>query len=305
MQRRVREASRYQSELMNLVWKWTQGANETDLVWWMEWSGFSKRHNKLAQLRQDLENHIFETLKARYEKRLGTGPPHKILRSIETDIYVDATFEMVEWRLVSVLDLWTKQYDTATGELQRLADDNQNVHTAVVNKHIRDANAVLDKVVVVPGQKTIDEIYDAWTQTLKISWATMEPSYMDMLCYGKKSHIYVNDDYMYRKMLRQIWALIKTYTGDVYKTLLGRLYEECSESVGMCAHGHISRLANVMVGIHDGFLSPRSSMEEFQEAIAALAAQEIPIEAKVKAANALMEEMAMPQADRQAWLEAL
>jgi hypothetical protein len=305
MQRRMREASRYQSELSNLIWKWSQGSSEEDIEMWMNWSRFSRTHNKIPKLRQDLEDHIFDTLKARFEKRLGTGPPHAILKTIEEDIYAWATFEMVEWRLLSVHDIWAKKYLSDVGALQRLADDNQNVHTAVINKHIKDANATLDKVPVPQGQKTIDEIYDAWTQTLKMTWATIEPSYMDMLAYGKKSKIYEKDDYMYRKMLRQIWALIKTYKGDAYNTLLGRLYEECSESVGMCAHGHISRLANVMVGLHESFLSPRSTKEEFQDAIAALAAQEIPMPAKIKAATDLMDEMSIPQDERQPWLDAL
>lgn len=300
----MREASRYQSELAFLVWKWTQGSDEHDIGMWLNWTRL-QGNGKKDKLRQDLEDHIFDTLKARFEKRLGTGPPLAILKTIEEDIYALSTFEMVEWRLLSVHDIWTKKYMSDVGELQRLADDDQNVHTAVINKHIKDANATLDKVIVPPKQKTIDEIYEAWTHTLKLSWTTIEPSYMDMLRYGKKSTIYTDNDYMYRKMLRQIWALIKTYSGDAYTTLLSRLYEECSESVGVCAHGHISRLANVMVGLHDSFLSPRSTKEEFQDAIAALAAQEIPMPAKIKAAIDLMDEMSIPQDERQPWLDAL
>jgi hypothetical protein len=270
------------------------GDTESKLEMWTE---------EDPQMRQDLEDHIFETLKTRYEKRFGTGPVHKVLKSIEDDIYVDAKLEMVEIRLQSMLDIWTKQYDNRLNELQRLANDSQNVHTGMINNQIKEAGALLDKVVVPLGQKTIDEIYDAWSQTM--SWATIESTYMDMLAYGKRSHIYVADDYLYRKMLRQLWALIKTYKGDVYKTLVARLYEECSESVGMCAHGHISRLANVMVGIHDAFLSPQSTKEQFQEAMAILSMKNIPTDEKVKAAHGLMDEMGMPQEDRVAWLEAL
>ena len=60
-----------------------------------------------------------------------------------------------------------------------------------------------------------------------------------------------------------------------------------------------------MVGLHDSFLSPRSTKEEFQDAIATLAAREIPMLVKIKAATDLMDEMGIPDDERQPWLDAL
>jgi hypothetical protein len=130
--------------------------------------------------------------------------------------------------------------------------------------------------------------------------------YEDMRKWGKQKKIYADNDYLYRNTLRGLWALIKTYQGDTFKELLKRLYEECNESIEMCGQGHITRLANVLVGFHESFLSPQSSKELFQDKIALLAANAtISLEEKIKEVLLAMDEHQIPEAERSAWIEAL
>jgi hypothetical protein len=74
----------------------------------------------------------------------------------------------------------------------------------------------------------------------------------------------------------------------------------------MCGQGHITRLANVMVGFHDGFLSPRNAKEDFQDQIAEIAGNDnLPLKEKMEQAIILMNTIKMPNEERSAWYDAL
>jgi len=310
MQRRLRETRRRMGFLSDAISFWTRGYSEYHINGAAYLYNYRMKPTKaeLAAFHKDLEDHIYTVLAERYEKRFQSKiPAEQVIDSIERDIYTDAKLEIVEWRLLSALDNWTKLYGSPKGTLKKLADDKQNVHTGVVNKQIDDANKVLDAITVPKGQRTVDEIHDAWTTMLNLNWTQIEPVYFDMLHWGKQTRIYKSDDMLYRKMLRSLWALIKSYNTTnptIYKELLTRLWEECVESLEMCAHGHISRLTNVMVGFHDAFLSPQSTKEAFQDAIAAIANLDISTKEKVAQATILMDTHGIPEADRAPWLMA-
>jgi len=122
--------------------------------------------------------------------------------------------------------------------------------------------------------------------------------------WGSKATIFIENDYMYRKMIRSLWALIKTKTGEIYLEILKRLWEECLESVGMCGQGHISRLANVLSGFDSNFISSVSIMERFREQISDISTKDLSIEDKIKEANFIMDEIDMPLEERQTWIDA-
>ena len=90
----------------------------------------------------------------------------------------------------------------------------------------------------------------------------------------------------------------------MFTELLKRLWEECYESVGMCAQGHLSRLANVMVGYDESIRPSVSNREEFQTQMAEIAKKEDILENKIKEATLLMDTINMPQDERESWLEA-
>ena len=83
-----------------------------------------------------------------------------------------------------------------------------------------------------------------------------------------------------------------------------RLFEECSEAVGMCADGHVGRLINVLVGFDEQFKNNISPKEYFQNNMALIAKSEAPLVFKIDQAKKLMEELDIPQEERAAWLEA-
>jgi hypothetical protein len=111
---------------------------------------------------------------------------------------------------------------------------------------------------------------------------------------------------LYRKMVRALVAYIVQVQNEEVKTnLWRRMYEECRESLEMCIDGHISRLANVLVGFDENFKSPVPQGELIQNRISAIAAMNIQPEEKTRLAIEFFEEISLPADHRTAWLEAL
>jgi hypothetical protein len=163
-------------------------------------------------------------------------------------------------------------------------------------------------------QKTLDEITTAFAAFAAFadfsafasssSSSSLTEVYKDMKHWGNVSEIFQAGDYLYRRTLRGLWANIQTKNGELYKELVKRLWEECSEAVGLCATGHISRLTNVLVGFDEKFLPQVSIQEMFQNAMAAIGQQDVSPEEKRVMARKVMDEMKIPHEERDPWLEA-
>jgi hypothetical protein len=111
---------------------------------------------------------------------------------------------------------------------------------------------------------------------------------------------------LYRKMVRGLVAYItRVQDAEVKINLWQRMYEECRESMDLCIDGHISRLANVLVGFDDNFKPPVSQGEIIQNRISAISAMSVDPEEKTRLATAFFEEIALPPDQRTAWIEAL
>jgi len=304
--RRIREARRFQSDSMSIYNYWQRPDIDIGyLNWYIEL--FTKRHgHDPDRLRAAVESMVYDTLSKRYALLLETTDT--TIDVLETRLWTDAKFEAVGERLWSLLDALEQKYPHAVKQqtaLQRLVKDEQNVHTREVSKQTDKSMLVLDSMVVPSKQRTTDEIIDVWLNELHLPWITIAPVYEDMKAFGNKATIYSPNDYLYRKTLRSLWALIKTYKSkDTQNELARRLWEETKDSLEMCAQGHITRLANVMVGFHDDFLTPQDPKEKFQDQMAEIARSEKPTEAKVAEATILMDALDMPQDERTAWLEA-
>lgn len=309
MERRLKKERKYASALALAIWQWEKKAYDE----WELTNQFSViiEVNKIednTKFIKDIEDHIVNTLKTKYEKQL--QDKKTTLSQIEDHIMHNAILFNSEVRLLSYIDVWEKQYPSAVEktELKKFAEDRQNVHTRVISNQTDKSMKIISSITIPVGQKTIGEIVMGWMD-LGIEWKDIEIIYKDMEYWGKESFIYSDDDYLYRKTLRSLWALIKTYNnknnGDIYKELVKRLYEECKDSVEMCGQGHITRLANVMVGFHEGFLTPKSTKEEFQDTISEIAANNnISDKEKIKQAIILMNTINMPEEERSSWLEA-
>jgi len=304
MERRLRFEKRRLSFFMDIIMRWERRDSESMLNWYMQF--YSHKINEDYDIfKNSIEDYIVNTLHKKYENRLKTK--HSTLEQIEEDIWNDSIFINVENRLFSFLDIWEKKYPFSipnNTELKKLTDDSQNVHTRVINRQTRQYTEIIKNINVPKGQKTIDEIITAWLSDLKLPWSEISNVFIDMNEWGSKATIFIENDYMYRKMIRSLWALIKTKTGEIYFEILKRLWEECLESVGMCGQGHISRLANVLSGFDSNFISSVSIMERFREQISDISTKDLSIEDKIKEANFIMDEIDMPLEERQTWIEA-
>jgi hypothetical protein len=258
----------------------------------------------MKEFKLEIVHSIYTILSERYERQWRQG--RLTLDEIEGRIYHDAPFMRTQDMLYELIDRWTAETVTVEPkkkDLAALADDKQNVHTQVVNKQTNDAMAIFTKTVIPKGQSTLDEIINAWIDNVPSATHYIDTVYQDMRKWGNEKTVVESNDYLYRKTLRGVWAKIKTYENDIRLELIKRLWEECYESVGMCAQGHLSRLANVMVGFDSEATTSISPMEDFQNKIAALAASSL--EDKISEAHKLMDAIMMPSQDRDTWLEAL
>lgn len=254
--------------------------------------------------KNEVEDAIYKTLKNKYERMRAAKPRLMTNNQIHDDIRKNGAFYSVKDRLFDILDVWDVIDEAAAviedqkTNLGKFVNDRQNVHTRFVNRQTDAALAALSKVVVKKKQQTLDEIISCWRE--KYMWDDIQPLFKDMTYWGGVSEVIKEDDYAYRVTLRALWAKIKTYEGDIRKELEARLFEECRDSVGMCAQGHLSRLGNVFVG----FEETGPVILSFQDKMAAISLQDVDESVKIAEATKIMDEMKMPHEERNAWLEA-
>jgi hypothetical protein len=252
-------------------------------------------------------DYLYFVMKSNWTRRRAADDNYK-LHWLEYEVQFLA-FRKVRNRLYDLLDIWiTEEFETKKvlkkDGLAGLAEDGQNVHTQAVVNQTNDGITIIRNTEVPEGQKTIDEIFNAWIIAVPECVEILSPVYEDMRKWGNCRTIIKKNDWEYRKTLRGIWAKIKTYEGDIRLELTKRLWEECYESVGMCAQGHLSRLANVLVGFDETIKPPSSNKQYFQERIADLSRKDLSTDEKIRLATELMDEVELPQDERTPWLEA-
>lgn len=187
--------------------------------------------------------------------------------------------------------------------LERLALDTQNVHTGHVSRQTREGEA---KLLAVPTDgkgiglrvlRTFANRGGTLHQTLRVM--------NDVDIWYSQRNCRTAGDRLYGRLLEGLWALILQQPPETQHELLQRLWEEMSESVGMCCEGHIGRLVNVMVGFDESFKPKVSLGEVLQTKIAAIAAMNVPTADKLTQARAFMTELAVPVEQQAPWLDAL
>lgn len=193
--------------------------------------------------------------------------------------------------------------------LRAIAIDNQNVHTTEVSTQTNDAVQKLLAIQVDPSQHSRAILFTAWNQLPgdrdeKVRVATdVDRHFQLRYCRTQPPQ---PPDELYRKMVRGLVAYInRVEDNEIRQSLWQRMYEECRESLEMCIDGHISRLANVLVGFDEAFKSPISQGELIQNRISAISGMPVSHEEKTRLATTFFEEIALPADQRVAWLEAL
>ena len=279
---------------------------------WKEGASIDEIHNVLRVSENKYYTHlsmdnvyyiIYNNIKTRYKKLL--EQKRLSFNDIPNRVMIDVPYSNIQEWILDDLEGWINDFKKKNPEkeLAKLAFDHQNIHTGLVNEQTHKTALIYMSIPIPKGQKTLDEITNAWNTIIPNSYKNIHILIDDMKEWAIESKFVKEDDYMYRNMLRGLWAKIKTYTGEKYIELVKRLWEECYESIGMCGWGHLGRLANVMVGFDEMFKAPISPMEDFQNKIAIISVTE-GID-KISEAMRLMEEINMPDEERNSWFEAL
>jgi hypothetical protein len=219
-----------------------------------------------------------------------------------------AFFPDVTQELQNFVIYLQKQQDTLEEERKRLhvrnlgdvAHDGQNVHTKEVVVQTNEKIELLHSVTVKQKQKTLSEIETAWMGQCYVNYTKLTTVLEDMRKWGNTETVCAEGDWAYRKALRGLWTKIQTNP-----ELVQRLWEESLDSLGMCAQGHLSRLANVLVGFEEGVKTPICMKELFQNEISLLAAKEMTNEEKEGQAKSLMDTYFIAEEERQVWLDAV
>jgi hypothetical protein len=171
--------------------------------------------------------------------------------------------------------------------------------------------AVLNHFATAPIPSEVSSMlyacyYKAYYEKLYDAESKIKKTLEDMKDWGRRPSVMAKGENVYKATLRGLWAKIKTYEPELKGELVKRLFEEASEAVGLCADGHVGRLCNVLVGFDPEFTCSLSPMEYFQNNIALIAGNiHAPQSTKILQAKALMDEMKMPEEEREAWLDAL
>ena len=248
----------------------------------------------------ELCNFMVSFLQERYERML----VNKKVTLEEIRLMVDKQpIDSVYWRIMDMVNIWAMRIAGPVENLGKIANDSQSVHSVSATRSTNDGIFILEKQEVPFGQKTVDEIREAWSK--KFNPTQVDRLIQDMKDWGSRPQVMDKKKNIYKSVLRGLWAKIKSFNDAELKAeLVKRLFEECSEALGMCADGHVGRLVNVLIGFDEQFKSNISPKEYFQNNMALIAKSEVPLAFKIDQAKKLMDEVDIPQEERDAWLEA-
>lgn len=186
--------------------------------------------------------------------------------------------------------------------LAQIAVNAQNVHTAPANKQMNEG---LNKLYAI---KVPDKFSSMFTATR--AWMTHIPqelkAFTDYLKVINDVEVWREKEVRYRLAFRALCYKIHTEPDKERQTeMWRRLFQECLEAVGMCTDGHLSRLANALVGFDDDFKPTIPLGELIQQKLAAISEMEAVDADKIRLATEFFDEYAVPDVERAPWLEAL
>jgi hypothetical protein len=189
----------------------------------------------------------------------------------------------------------------AGGELATLAQDRQNVHTAVVVAKVKET---IDKVLQIPVPP------DYQTETLKTSGEIIlecglskQAAWQMMAKYCGDENVYELGRGIYARVLNSVWQYIKASpdSADLKKILKA----EMQDNIGMCAQGNLSRLCNILSGYMEGLVVDAKSKNELIGERLAPLMDIINAEERAAAGRRILEELNVPAEERDIWLQPL
>ncbi len=133
------------------------------------------------------------------------------------------------------------------GDLERLANDNQNVHTSKVVDMVLETSKKLMKLAKKKSTE-LDTMAYCFT---KCKLSDKARHQMALMYYSELS-IYNLKPPTYRLVLDGVWVFIDSRPKEVQEEIIGRLSQELEDNIGMCPQGNLSRLVNVLSGYMEG-----------------------------------------------------
>lgn len=190
------------------------------------------------------------------------------------------------------------------GELQRFADDNQNVHTTeAVNRTKQVVKEVLKITVPQDYRWNVRTVSKTPGEIIMNCALGINACRIMMDKYTLDENIYEMGNGIYGKVLDGVWQYIK-HSNDK-NDLCKILAEELRENVGMCLQGNLSRLCNVLAGYMEG-IGPQESLAEILGREFAIISQIADYDERFAKANKILDENNVTDAGiREAWITAL
>ena len=197
------------------------------------------------------------------------------------------------------------------GELAQFAHDGQNVHTTIVTEA---TNRGLEELLALPVDKGSNYVFNYIESVL----LTIDLLETDEVEYARIADVVLPDlkkwytrptcreagDKLFNRLVKGVFTKIQTYPKDMQKEFWKRFEQEATDSVGMCCDGHITRMVNVFAGIDPAFVPVVSVGEQLQNRMAAIAAGDDTTAEKIRLATEVMNELHVPEIERNAWIEA-
>lgn len=193
--------------------------------------------------------------------------------------------------------------------LGQIAADRQNVHTSVVSAQTNEAlEKLLEIAAKIPSTRRYrspDWIAARWLPQSYGSWPKVKRIVDDIYLWYNRESCRTTNDRLYKRALDGVYEKIRSLAdSDQKMELWQRLFEECDDAVAMCCEGHISRLCNVFVGFDEAFAPPVAVGEILQNRLAAISLLDISADEKKEQAIQVMDELKVPDIERDVWLDA-
>jgi hypothetical protein len=183
-------------------------------------------------------------------------------------------------------------------DLAQLANDRQNVHTALVVTKVKETVQLILQIHVpreyeTDTLKTPGEIILGCNLSKQGAWQMMAK-------YCNDADIYELGEGIYARVLNSVWQFIKLSPDS--EDLKKILRSEMEDNIGMCAQGNLSRVCNILSGYVDGINADVKSRNEIiGERFSALMIID-DAEERARHGNAILEELGVPPGERMDWL---
>lgn len=188
-------------------------------------------------------------------------------------------------------------------ELERFAQDNQNVHTSAAVRQTKD---IVDRILKIPipdeykwnmrvCSKTPGEIITTCSLTPKGAWQMSSK-------YCQDENIYELGHGVYGKVLDGVWQYILNSPDK--SDLCRILRQEMEDNIGMCAQGNLSRLCNILSGYMEG-IGSQESLSDILGRLLPKTMEIEDIESRLSEAFRILKENGVPYSDWKAWLDPL